>query len=140
MFDCPISGLVIFWSGVIWHSRPKTHYPVASHNSLKMHYFNLDKKAIIAIIYYKCQYVFTVTTLLVLQTNGEIAWFISTWDSLGTSHNLPRIFFCFSWNKNPTSWWNSYTYDGYMYIIIMTENILTKDLSTSKTNQRCVHL
>ena len=140
MFDCPISGLVIFWSGVIWHSRPKTHYPVASHNSLKMHYFNLDKKAIIAIIYYKCQYVFTVTTLLVLQTNGEIAWFISTWDSLGNSHNLPRIFFCFSWNKNPTSWWNSYTYDGYMYIIIMTENILTKDLSTSKTNQRCVHL
>ena len=46
---------------------------MASHNSLKMHYFNLDEKAIIAIIYYKCQYVFTVTTLLVLQTNGEIA-------------------------------------------------------------------
>lgn len=31
-------------------------------------------------------------------------------------------------------------YDGYMYIIILTENILTKDMSNFKTNQRRVHL
>ena len=117
---------ILQWCNLTQINRSKTHYPMASHNSLKKQYLQL---------FIKCQYVFTVTILLVLQTNGEIAWVIAAWDSLGTSHNLPRIFFCFLWNKNPTSWWNSYTYDGYTYIIITTETILTKDLSTSKTTK-----